>query len=133
MQKDTEPGNREAATPGYEVRDVDVRGILRPGLVLIAVTVFTFVAMTWILDFLEWRADWLWKRGGVVERQPEPPPEPRLQVSPPAELAGMQAENERILGTYGWVDRPNQVVRIPVERAMELVLQEGLPTAGGER
>jgi hypothetical protein len=52
---------------------------------------------------------------------------PRLQVSPPAELGAFRAQEERELNTYGWVNRTQGVVRLPLERAMELVLQRGLP------
>ena len=31
------------------------------------------------------------------------------------------------LNSYGWEDQHNGVVRIPVDRAMELMLQQGLP------
>ncbi len=30
--------------------------------------------------------------------------------------------------SYGWVDQPAGVVRIPIDRAMELLAQRGLPT-----
>ncbi len=34
------------------------------------------------------------------------------------------------LNSYGWVDRKHGVIRIPIERAMDLVAQRGLPTRG---
>src|SRR4051812_49226807 len=55
------------------------------------------------------------------------PPEPRLQVAAKADLDGLHAaENER-LERYGWVDRDRSVVRIPIERAMKLLSERGLP------
>lgn len=56
------------------------------------------------------------------------PPEPRLQVSAPADLRVFRAREELELHSYGWINRTASVVRIPIEQAMELVLQEGLPT-----
>ena len=57
----------------------------------------------------------------------EIPPEPRLQESPTIDLERFrEKENER-LSTYGWLDRQAGVVRVPIERAMELVAKEGLP------
>lgn len=51
------------------------------------------------------------------------PPEPRLEIDPQASLAALQAaENER-LSTYGWVDKPNGVVRIPIDHAMALMVE----------
>jgi len=57
----------------------------------------------------------------------EVPPEPRLQEAPALDLERFRAREEEILGGYGWVDRPSGVVRIPIDRAMELVAKEGLP------
>ncbi len=54
-------------------------------------------------------------------------PFPVLQVSAPADLKSFRAREEETLQNYGWVDRRAGVVRVPIERAMELVLQEGLP------
>lgn len=39
----------------------------------------------------------------------------------PSELAALQRAERRNLESYGWVDRPSGVVRIPVERAMALI------------
>ena len=40
----------------------------------------------------------------------------------------MRAHEEDILNSYGWVDRGNNVVRIPIDRAMKLTLERGLPS-----
>ena len=63
------------------------------------------------------------------------PPNPRLQSSPTEDLQQLRADEARLLGGYGWVDREHVVVRIPIERAMDLVLERGLPkpaTGAGE-
>src|SRR5512143_4182640 len=62
----------------------------------------------------------------MLEAQPLPP-EPRLQANPPLDLKKYRAAEEAELNSYGWVGKPNGVVRIPVERAMALVLEKGLP------
>lgn len=54
-------------------------------------------------------------------------PTPNLQLDPRQELLALQAREAAELNSYGWVDRTNGIVRIPVERAMELVLERGLP------
>jgi hypothetical protein len=55
------------------------------------------------------------------------PPAPQLEVTEPLDLARQRAAEDRLLTTYGWVDRENGLVRIPIERAMDLVAQQGLP------
>jgi hypothetical protein len=57
----------------------------------------------------------------------EPPPEPRLLTKPGADLAAMRAEEDQILNSYGWVDRDRGIVRLPIDRAIALVAQKGLP------
>ena len=54
-------------------------------------------------------------------------PEPRLQVNPRTDLEQLKAHESDVLTTYGWVDREGGVVRIPIEHAMDLVSQRGLP------
>jgi hypothetical protein len=52
---------------------------------------------------------------------------PKLQAHPEVELEAYLARERRKLSTYGWVDRSRGVVRIPIERAMELIVRDGLP------
>ena len=60
------------------------------------------------------------------------PPAPRLQTSPPADLQQLlEAENAK-LNSYGWVDKNAGVIRIPIDRAMDLLAQRGLPARGDE-
>ena len=55
------------------------------------------------------------------------PPEPRLQVTAPMDLKQYKTAQDGILNSYGWVDRQAGVVRITVDRAMDLLLQRGFP------
>src|SRR5581483_1863055 len=55
-------------------------------------------------------------------------PLPRLEVNERSELYGFRRQEEDTLHTYG-VDDKTGVVHIPIERAMELLAQRGLPTA----
>jgi hypothetical protein len=45
----------------------------------------------------------------------------------------VRAEEQEKLSSYGWVEPNAGVVRIPVERAMELLAERGLPTREGNR
>jgi hypothetical protein len=59
------------------------------------------------------------------------PPGLRLQTAAPLDLKRYRDDQDKILAGYGWVDPTARVVRIPVERAMELMLQKGYPVRGG--
>ena len=52
-------------------------------------------------------------------------PEPRLQVTPGQDLEMMTEANRKTLETYGWIDRTSGVARIPIERAMDIVADQG--------
>jgi hypothetical protein len=58
------------------------------------------------------------------------PPEPRLQTTAPLDLRSYRADQEKILEEYAWVDSHASIVRIPVDRAMDLLLEKGYPVRG---
>src|SRR5438128_1977992 len=113
-----------------ENRDVNVRAVTGFGMG-IAGTVIVVALLMWFLF------DRFAARETSRSPQPEPmaasnprkePPEPRLQKAPVMDLKEFRAAEDAILNSYGWVDPEKGVVRIPVERAMELVAKEGLPS-----
>lgn len=63
---------------------------------------------------------------------PARPPAPRLQEIPAQELQEFRQREAQALGSYGWVESNAGVVRIPIERAMELTLERGLPVRANE-
>jgi hypothetical protein len=59
----------------------------------------------------------------VDEARPAQP----LQVDEPADLARLRVRERQQLHSYGIVDRNAGVVHIPIEAAMQRVLERGLP------
>ena len=55
------------------------------------------------------------------------PPEPRLQQSPREDLREFRAREDETLTHYRWVNQAQGVVGIPIERAIEIVAQRGIP------
>ena len=55
---------------------------------------------------------------------------PQLLVNEPMNLATQREREHQMLTTYGWVDQNAGTVRIPLEKAKELLLQRGLPVRG---
>ncbi len=55
------------------------------------------------------------------------PPAPRLQPDPIEDLNSLRASEHNLLNDYGWVDPKAGVVRIPIDQAMQLMVQRGLP------
>jgi len=55
------------------------------------------------------------------------PPAPQLEVTEREDLAAQRAAEQQILTSYGWVDREHGIVRIPIERAIDLLAASNLP------
>ena len=55
-------------------------------------------------------------------------PQPRLETNETIDINKFRLQEEQTLNSYGWVDQDAGVVRIPIDRAMELLAQRGLPT-----
>jgi hypothetical protein len=54
-------------------------------------------------------------------------PAPALQVKPALDLQAYRVQAERDLNGTGWIDQAHGVTKIPVDRAMTLLLERGLP------
>jgi hypothetical protein len=113
----------------HETKDgINVRAVTKFGLGLAGGII--------VVSFLMWFLfDQFSAREGRQSPRPEPmeasnpqkePPEPRLQPNPPMELKEFRAAEDTILNNYAWIDPDKGIVRMPVDRAMELVAKEGL-------
>src|SRR5208282_3223891 len=57
-------------------------------------------------------------------------PTPRLLIDDGnQDVADVHAREDLLLSNYSWVDQSKGTVRIPIERAMELIAQRGLTAA----
>ncbi len=54
-------------------------------------------------------------------------PNPKLEENERGQLNGILLQEEDALYSYGWIDEKAGTVRIPIERAMDLIAQRGLP------
>ncbi len=54
-------------------------------------------------------------------------PEPRLEENERTELKDFRLKEEEQLNSYGWVDQKAGTLHIPIDRAMQLVVERGLP------
>jgi hypothetical protein len=122
-------GDRPAPVAGHETSDVSIRGIVRFGLGLGIATAVISVAMWGLFRFLEARQE---TREApvppmVAANLKRTPREPRLEPDPLAPRLAARAREEALLSSYGWVDRGAGVARIPIDRAMELLAERGLP------
>jgi hypothetical protein len=54
--------------------------------------------------------------------------EPRLEDDERGQLNNVTTPQDQRLASYGWVDEKAGIVHIPIERAIQLTAQRGLPT-----
>ena len=60
-------------------------------------------------------------------------PSPRLEEDERGQLNGIRLKEEQTLSTYDYIDKNAGTVRIPIDRAMDLIVQRGLPVREEER
>jgi hypothetical protein len=128
-----DPSSGPPADGGHERSDVDVSRSL---WVVIGSAVFLAVVMAAMWLMFRWMEGRLASADEplpvVTERQAgedRQPPEPRLLVNEPANLAAVREEEDAALGSYGVVDRAQGTWRVPIDRAMTMLVERGVPTA----
>ena len=117
----------------HEESDVNIRGVMGFAAALIVVAIVIHLAVWLLFRFFDARET---RRQVIdyplaVQQENRVPPEPRLQTNPREDLQELRAAEQEVLTTYGWVDKNAGIVRIPIEEAIKLTLQKGLPSRSG--
>jgi len=140
---DTKPTH---ATPPVEGDGVSYAGL---GWFIVILTVTTLVCqiIVWgAFEFMAWRADRNDPaRAAVAAPRAQPRIEdgrivtgtdgaaqPTVLVTEPIPLANFRAREAESLATYGWIDEDAGLVRLPIDRAKDLLLERGLPTRAAD-
>ena len=118
-----------SATVHHEESDVNIGAILGFGAALIVAAVLIYLLTYVLFRYFESR-----EGRRVTPEYPlaaaqanRVPPEPRLQTDPREDLREMREKEDAVLESYGWVDKNAGVVRIPIDEAIKLTLERGLP------
>lgn len=113
---------------GYETQE-----FLKPRRVMGFVVFLVVMALLAMVGM--WFLERLWVRGAGPEPDPSPfasgrerlPNAPLLQASPGKDMEQLRREQGGRVNSYGWINEADGRAHIPVDRAMDLVLEEGLP------
>ncbi len=116
------------AEHGHEKTDVSVGFVATSAGGLLAIMFAGIALMFGLYAFLQSR----WTRldqplSPLAAKLPPRPPEPRLQEKPAMDLGEFRAREQQRLHSYGWVEPAAGVAHMPIERAIELTLERGLP------
>jgi len=113
----------------HETSDVNIRAILGFGAALVVVAAVVHLLIYVLFGYFNVR-----ENAKVPPEYPlaateghREPPEPRLQTDPRQDLSDLRAKEDDVLGSYGCVDKNASIVRIPIDAAVKLTLQRGLP------
>jgi len=119
-----------SSTPGgYEKSDLSPKAIGIFGVVLSAVVIVAMLVAAWMFGFFaSWQAKQDVPPSPLASSSPGPP-EPRLQVHAIRDMKALRAAEDEVLTSYGWVSKEAGIARIPIDRAMQLVLERGLPVS----
>ena len=118
----------------YEHTDIDVSVGYKFGLWLTISMLISIGIVTGAFYFFEGQgkaANAAAQKYPLAVGQRKEPPAPNLQNQPFKDIYMLrQGEAER-LGSYGWVDKEGGVARLPIDRAMEVMLEKGFPARVG--
>jgi hypothetical protein len=124
--------DRPVTTPplNHELSDADPSPILKFLAFLVVATSLTATMVVFFYNYLERREaaekTARYPMSLTGSERPLPPP-PRLQNYPFQDIKELRQNDKPLLSTYEWIDRNAGTVRIPVDRAIELLAERGLP------
>ncbi|MEM7515921.1 MAG: hypothetical protein AAF368_03215 [Planctomycetota bacterium] len=116
----------ESLEHGYERTDAKGLPLIGFILFLLAGTFLVMLFTSWMLgQFKEHRQRTDLPRHVLADEKQEPPA-PTLQAYPNTDYGEYELNQRLQTETYSFIDREAGQVLLPVERAMELVLEEGI-------
>jgi len=126
------PGQEAHGTPeeNYEHSDASVGGVLKSAVWLAVLIFLVFVAMRWTFTKMSEMTP-MGTAASPFKNERQMPPAPRLQVDPQTELLNYCSSQVESLTTYGWKDSQAGIVQIPVDRAIDLMVEHPLPARAG--
>jgi hypothetical protein len=119
-------GQSDSPGGGYERRDLSLRAIVVFGIFVAASVLLSILVAYWLFWYSADEAARTGPRLSPLAQQ-EAPQGPRLQVNAPGDLRKFRAQEDALLDSYGWINREAGSVHIPIDRAMRLLVERGLP------
>jgi hypothetical protein len=56
------------------------------------------------------------------------PPTPRIEEHPAEQLQSIHAREDHVLSTYALIDKDRGIVRVPIDKAIDMLAAKGVPT-----
>ena len=119
----------------HEESDVNVSAILRYGLGLFLVAVVVHAFLWWLLGIYEGQHQRAQTQvyPMAAGQQNRLPPAPRLQSNPQQELRELLARQKAVLEGQSPANKDASVTRMPIDAAMKMIVERGLPTREAQK
>ena len=140
MTTDTSKRGNDAGNGAFEHQDLRAAGVIYFLVILLAITAMLMFGLRGLYAYLDKRDNAEQPAlSPLVTNAPTDTrhiprnypqsvfPSPKLEEDERGQLNGIRLAEEQTLSTYGWVDEKAGTVHIPIERAIELTAQRGLP------
>ena len=110
---------------GHETKEVSVPFVFAS---LTALIIGTFLVSLLVIGIFQFFKSTYHPDESAKQAVQQIPPEPRLQVHAPDDLRSFHEREDHILSSYAIIDQKQGTVRIPIDRAIDMLSQKGLPT-----
>jgi hypothetical protein len=117
----------------HESSDVKPRTIALFAAGLVFVGIVIHFALVGLMMLFSSRQSAQTGLGPPLSNIPGESREPLLQAEPAVDLAALRKAEDAVLHEYRWIDRKRGVVRIPIERAMDVIAKQGVAFEKTER
>lgn len=113
--------------PGFETSDINVWAVGKFAIALVAIMVVSLALLFGLMKYFQ--SQEAHEKATTVD-----PPKVfnegvLLQDKPVVDLKKFHDSEDKVLNSYAWVDQSKGIVRIPIDRAIDIVAQRGLPAA----
>lgn len=119
----------ESLKSGYEVRDARFGSMLAV-IIALAAGILLVIAVATVFETALTGRQGLFPFQTTIMNPPKatPPPAPQLETANGQVLDTLRADEDKLLHDYTWTDQKAGTLRIPIDRAIDLTTQRGLPT-----
>ncbi len=112
----------------FEHSELNARGAFLTGLGVIAGVWIITGLMFFFFSFLRhYKAEVSPPALPIAEHGNPLPPKPRLQESPARDLKALRAREDWEMNHYYWIDKGKGRVAMPIDQAMQIIAQRGIP------
>jgi hypothetical protein len=114
---------------GHEPSEVGIRRIFSFGGALVVLVLVVMAALALVMGIFRKDESQLASNRPRLFNVDDPGlyPAPNLQRSDEYEMKTCREEEKSALASYGWVDPKAGIARIPIDRAIEILAERGLP------